>query len=106
MDSPEDILYLKQFVKQHPDNQMGWYLLGKQYLLAGKEGKANYCFLQAGEVYDAFEHESHPLSEKQLQLLKEWGLRHKRKMLVRRTAALAVLLLFIAVLVPANGAIY
>lgn len=79
MDSPEDIFYLKQFVKQHPDNQMGWYLLGKQYKLAGKEGKANYCFLQAGEVYDAFEHESHPLSENQLQLLKDWDLQQKKK---------------------------
>lgn len=104
MDSPEDLFYLKQFVKQHPDNQMGWYLLGKQYLLAGKEGKANYCFLQAGEVYDAFEHESHPLSENHLQMLREWGVRQKKKRLVRRTAALAALLLLVAVLVPANGA--
>lgn len=104
MDSPEDLLYLKQFVKQHPGNQMGWYLLGKQYLLAGKEGKANYCFLQAGGVYDAFEHESHPLSENHLQLLKAWDRKHKKKKLARRTALLAVLLLLVAVLVPANSA--
>ncbi|WP_171056225.1 L,D-transpeptidase [Paenibacillus sinopodophylli] len=106
MDSPEDLFYLKQFVKQHPDNQMGWYLLGKQYLLEGKEGKANYCFLQAGEVYDAFEHESHPLSESQLQLVKEWGLRERKKRLLRKTGMLAALLLLIAVLAPANGAIF
>ncbi|WP_169082032.1 L,D-transpeptidase [Paenibacillus sp. PL91] len=106
MESPEDLFYLKQFVKQHPDNKMGWYLLGKQYLLAGKEGKANYCFLQAGEVYDAFEDESHPLSENQLQLLKAWANRQKKKKLATRSAMLAALLLLIAVLVPANGAIF
>ncbi|CAM4234785.1 lipoprotein-anchoring transpeptidase ErfK/SrfK [Paenibacillus endophyticus] len=104
MDSPEDIFYLKQFVKQHPDNQMGWYLLGKQYLASGKEGKANYCFLQAGEVYDAFEHESHPLSESQLLLVKEWGQRQRKKRRLRKTGTLTALLLLLAVLAPANGA--
>jgi lipoprotein-anchoring transpeptidase ErfK/SrfK len=51
----EDPLYLKNFIKLHPDNKMGWYLLGKQYEALGKEGKAKYCFEQAGEVYEAFE---------------------------------------------------
>jgi hypothetical protein len=106
MDSPEDLIYLKQFVKQHPDNKMGWYLLGKQYLLDGKEGKANYCFLQAGEVYDAFEDESHPLSENQLQLLKAWAKRQKKKKLATRAAMLAALLLIVAVLLPSNGAVF
>ena len=105
MDTPDDLLYLKQFVKQHPGNQMGWYLLGKQYLLAGKEGKANYCFLQAGGVYDAYEHESHPLSENQLQLLRAWDRQQKKKKLARRTALIAGLLLTVAVLVPANGSL-
>jgi hypothetical protein len=50
-----DPLYLKKFVKDHPDNKMGWYLLGKQYESQGKEGKAKYCFAQAGDVYSAFE---------------------------------------------------
>ncbi|WP_054024176.1 L,D-transpeptidase [Bacillus sp. FJAT-28004] len=106
MDSPEDIIYLKQFVKRHPDNQMGWYLLGKQYKLAGKEGKANYCFLQAGEVYDAFEHESHPLSENQLQLLKDWDLQQKKKRRARKLGALVLLFLLFIVLAPANGAVF
>jgi lipoprotein-anchoring transpeptidase ErfK/SrfK len=105
MESPDDIFYLKQFVNQHPNNQMGWYLLGKQYLLAGKEGKANYCFLKAGEVYDAFEDESHPLSDNQLQQLKAWDKQHKKKKLARRTALLAGLLLFVVVMIPANGAL-
>jgi lipoprotein-anchoring transpeptidase ErfK/SrfK len=51
----EDPLYLKKFVKDHPDNKMGWYLLGKQYESQGKKGKAKYCFAQAGNVYSAFE---------------------------------------------------
>nr|WP_162463205.1 L,D-transpeptidase [Paenibacillus psychroresistens] len=51
----EDPLYLKNFVKVHPENKMGWYLLGKQYESQGKEGKAKYCFAQAGDVYSAFE---------------------------------------------------
>lgn len=51
----EDPLYLKNFVKEHPDNKMGWYLLGKQYETLGKLGKAKYCFAQAGDVYSAFE---------------------------------------------------
>jgi hypothetical protein len=105
METPEDIFYLKQFVKQHPDNQMGWYLLGKQYLLAGKEAKANYCFLQAGDVYDAFEDESHPLSEKQLLQLKVWQQQRRKRRLLQRTAMLALLLMLLAVLLPANGSI-
>jgi lipoprotein-anchoring transpeptidase ErfK/SrfK len=51
----EDPLYLKKFVKDHPGNKMGWYLLGKQYEKLGKEGKALYCFAQAGDVFRAFE---------------------------------------------------
>lgn len=51
----DDMVYLKQFVKDHPDNKMGWYLLGKEYAVRGKEGKAKYCFAQSGEVYEAFE---------------------------------------------------
>ena len=51
----QDPLYLKKFVKDHPDNKMGWYLLGKQYESLGKGGKAKYCFAQAGDVYSAFE---------------------------------------------------
>ncbi|MDQ0058425.1 L,D-transpeptidase [Paenibacillus harenae] len=100
MESPEDIFYLKQFVKQHPDNQMGWYLLGKQYSLAGKEGKANYCFIQAGEIYDAFEHESHPLAEHQLQIWKEWSRKQKNKRFARRSALVAIVLLGLVFSLP------
>jgi lipoprotein-anchoring transpeptidase ErfK/SrfK len=51
----EDPLYLKKFLKDHPDQKMAWYLLGREYAAQGKEGKAAYCFAQAGEVYEAFE---------------------------------------------------
>lgn len=100
--NPEDIIYLKQFVKQHPSNKMGWYLLGKHYRQAGKEGKANYCFIQAGDIYDAFEQESHPLAitQEQLAELKAWGKREKRKRLARNVAVIAVPLLLLAFAVP------
>ncbi|MDQ6423307.1 L,D-transpeptidase [Paenibacillus sp. LHD-117] len=106
-DHPQDLLYLKQFVKQHPDNKMGWYLLGKHYLRAGKEGKANYCFIQAGDIYDAFEQESHPLavSSDQLAELKAWEKRVKRKRLLRNVTVIAVPLMLLAFLMPSieNG---
>lgn len=100
MNKPEDLLYLKQFVKQHPDNKMGWYLLGKHYLEAGKEGKANYCFIQAGDIYEAFEQEAHPLAERELEELKEWGRRQKKKRLTFKIAAAAIPLLLAALLLP------
>ncbi|MBH5318189.1 L,D-transpeptidase [Paenibacillus sp. GSMTC-2017] len=105
MEQPEDILYLKQFVKQHPTNKMGWYLLGKHYLQAGKEGKANYCFIQAGDIYEAFEQESHPLGEAQLEQLKEWDKQQKKMKLIRKTMFIALPLLLLALIIPINDLI-
>jgi hypothetical protein len=51
----EDPLYLKKYVKDHPDHKMAWYLLGREYAANGKDAKAAYCFAQAGEIYEAFE---------------------------------------------------
>ncbi|WP_438349780.1 L,D-transpeptidase [Paenibacillus sp. FA6] len=51
----KDSIYLKEYVKLHPENKMGWYLLGKEYEKNGQEGKANYCFNQSSEVFEAFE---------------------------------------------------
>lgn len=56
----DDQQYLKDYIKQHPDNKMGWYLLGKEYAAQGKHSKAQYCFAQAGEVYEAFEKQPLP----------------------------------------------
>lgn len=51
----DETVYLKEYVKSHPDNKMAWYLLGREYAQKGEQGKAVYCFQQAGEVYVAFE---------------------------------------------------
>ncbi|WP_438448618.1 L,D-transpeptidase [Gorillibacterium sp. sgz5001074] len=51
----DDMDYLKSYVKDHPENKMGWYLLGKAYEARNKPGKAKYCYAQSGEVYEAFE---------------------------------------------------
>lgn len=91
----DDMLYLKQFVREHPDNKMGWYLLGKEYALRDKPGKAKYCFAQAGEVFEAFE------SKKiRLNLMEEWkagqpvlpGQEGRRKKLVLASRLIAVVL--------------
>lgn len=47
--------YLKKYVEDHPKNKMSWYLLGKEYEASGQVGKAHYCYMKAGEVYEAFE---------------------------------------------------
>lgn len=52
--------HLKAYVQMHPDNKMAWYLLGKEYYKNGQQGKANYCFNMAGEVYEAFERSKVP----------------------------------------------
>ncbi|THF83881.1 L,D-transpeptidase [Cohnella fermenti] len=61
--SPElgDSLPMKDYLLKHENNEMAWYLLGKQYAAKGEEGKANYCFAQAGAVYEAFESKENPL---------------------------------------------
>jgi hypothetical protein len=51
----EDKIYLKDYVRQHPDNKMAWYLLGREYASRGESGKAAYCFSKSAEVYEAFE---------------------------------------------------
>ncbi|WP_127532480.1 L,D-transpeptidase family protein [Paenibacillus kobensis] len=98
--------HLKQYVKRHPDNQMGWYLLGKYYEEQGKLAKANYCFIQAGDIFEAFEQRRDPLSEAQEQVraqaehAMEW-LRHARKRrLLFRWGAIAAVLLLLSLLLP------
>ncbi|MFD1953409.1 L,D-transpeptidase [Paenibacillus thailandensis] len=102
MDEKENIYYLKLFVKQHPDNRMAWYLLGKEYEGQGKEAKANYCYMQAGEIYEAFERRSHPLAavERELEQLKQWNERKRARRFRRRTAMIAGLLLLLTASAP------
>jgi len=85
--------YLKQYVQQHSDNQMAWYLLGKQYMIEGKEAKANYCFLQAGSIYEAYERKRHPLAKEPQHIIAAWNRKRRMRSLMRRSAVLAVLLL-------------
>ncbi|AIQ12409.1 L,D-transpeptidase [Paenibacillus durus] len=94
--------YLKQYVQMHPDNKMAWYLLGKEYKKNGQEGKANYCFNQAGGVYEAFEQSKVPsdmLREYEEELLRTAREREKRNGRIRRLLLLVSFLLL--VLMPA-----
>lgn len=98
MNQRDEALYLKHYVKQRPDNQMAWYLLGRQYLELGKEAKANYCFLKAGEIYEAFERKRHPIVDSQIaarerKLAAEAWFRRRARRARRLRSALALLLL-------------
>lgn len=82
----------------HPENKMAWYLLGKEYYKNGQQGKANYCFNQAGEVYEAFEHSKVPaemLREYEDGLLQAARQRHQNKQRMRRILLTLVLLLLV-----------
>lgn len=62
----EDSLYLKKYVKDHPDHKMAWYLLGREYTEKCKEAKAAYCYAQAGEIYEVFERQKISVEKKDL----------------------------------------
>ncbi|GGH15950.1 L,D-transpeptidase [Paenibacillus segetis] len=86
--------YLKTYVENHPKNKMAWYLLGKEYEATGQEGKAHYCYMQAGSVYEAFE--SSKVTEEMWDgykagLLQESHRAEKRGRLVRK---IGVIILF------------
>jgi hypothetical protein len=103
MEERDETAYLKQYVKQHPDNRMAWYLLGKEYMLQGKEAKANYCFLQSGDVYEAFELKKHPLTAvTPKQAIERWNRRRSLRGILKRAAPLAVLLMGMTVFAPAS----
>jgi hypothetical protein len=93
--------HLKAYVQMHPDNKMAWYLLGKEYYKNGQQGKANYCFNQAGEVYEAFEHSKVPaemLREYEEGLLQASRQREQGKQRLRYI--LLALMLLVLVTVP------
>ncbi|MBW7460093.1 L,D-transpeptidase, partial [Paenibacillus sepulcri] len=85
MEQQDDMAYLKRYVQNHPDNRMAWYLLGKQYVIEEKEAKANYCFLKAGSIYEAFERKQHPLANEPQQLIAQWNRHRRMKQLVIRS---------------------
>lgn len=80
--------YLKEYVQLHPENKMGWYLLGKEYENNGEQGKANYCFNQSSEVYEAFEHSKVPDDLAEEYRTRLFQLSHDRKRRSRRIRAI------------------
>ncbi|OZB96954.1 L,D-transpeptidase [Paenibacillus sp. XY044] len=94
-------LYLKKYVQMHPENKMGWYLLGKEYEKNGQQGKANYCFNQSGGIFEAFETSRVPSDiwlEYEQKLLKQAEDAERKRRWIRRAAV--VLMILILVLIP------
>ncbi|GAK38652.1 ErfK/YbiS/YcfS/YnhG family protein [Paenibacillus sp. TCA20] len=92
---------LKSYVQKHPDNQMAWYLLGKDYERSGQTAKANYCFERSGGIYEAFEHSKAPAQvwmEYQHKLM-QLEQQRKKQQIKRKTAAILLWLLLLG-LVP------
>lgn len=90
--------HLKKYVREHPENKMAWYLLGKEYEADGQPGKANYCFNRAQEVYEAYEHAQVPediLAEYEEKLNEAVRRREKRQSRRRKWLMLAVMLLLV-----------
>jgi hypothetical protein len=95
----DDPSYLKRFVREHPDNQMGWYLLGKHYEREGKGSKALYCFNRSGEVYEAFEKD--PAGTVSPAHVREWKESTSRQRgIILRVAFMLVIIALILVYIP------
>lgn len=91
--------YLKKYVRNHPENKMAWYLLGKEYEASGQEGKAHYCYIQAGSVYEAFESSKVPADlwkEYQENLLQESKRKETHKRRWKRVFLALMILLLVA----------
>lgn len=106
--------YLKKYVGSHPDNQMAWYLLGREYTAKEEHQKAEFCFKKAGEVYKVFEEIpsvdfelSHTKHSSLLQ--QQPQIRRRTRKLMRRTFVLTFILLiwlYIPLQSPSAGASY
>ncbi|TVY08323.1 L,D-transpeptidase [Paenibacillus cremeus] len=75
---------------------MAWYLLGRDYEAQGKQGKALYCYAQAGEIYEAYENQKVTLPPEELEPIQSWVEGKRRRRLPRYARAVAMLLLLIA----------
>ncbi|MGN7455376.1 L,D-transpeptidase [Paenibacillus pasadenensis] len=83
---------LKRYLASNPSNRMAWFLLGKTYASLGKEGKANYCYLRSGPIYEAYENEPHPFENLAAEdWLDRWN--EPRRGGVARTALRAAILI-------------
>jgi hypothetical protein len=67
----EDALPFKDYLIKHEDSRMAWYLLGKNYVTKGEEAKANYCFGQAGDIFEAFESKPLPMAPRPIRHYRE-----------------------------------
>ncbi|MFE6798858.1 L,D-transpeptidase [Paenibacillus chitinolyticus] len=99
----EDRVYLKEYVRDHPDQRMAWYLLGREYAARGDRGKAAYCYAQSGEIYEAFEKRKITVDWSALDSSVPWPqeLKTAAKRSRRRKAALTAALLALIALLPA-----
>ncbi|SDW53950.1 L,D-transpeptidase [Paenibacillus sp. CF384] len=95
-----DKSYLKRYVQNHPTNRMAWYLLGKQYMEEGKDKKANYCFLQSGSVYEAYERKQHELALDPSVILEQWNKKRRNRRLLTRISVASVLFLGLILAAP------
>lgn len=100
----EDPMYLKKYVREHPDNKMAWYLLGRDYEAQGKKGKALYCYAQAGEIYEAYENQTITLTPEDVEPLHQWRAHSSRRNRLRwlRMALLTMALFAAIVAAPDN----
>ena len=90
--------YLKKYVEAHPKNKMSWYLLGKEYEASGQVGKAHYCYMKAGEVYEAFEStsiRSEELDDYKEELVEQTKRKETQNKLARK---IGLILLFVLLL--------
>lgn len=85
-------------MEEHPKNKMSWYLLGKEYEASDQIGKAHYCYMRAGEVYEAFEStsiRSEILDEYKEGLVEQTKRKESQSKLVRK---IALIFLFVLLL--------
>ena len=96
---------LKSYVRKYPDNQMAWYLLGKEYERDGQEAKANYCFERSAGVYEAFERNKAP-TQLWMDYKEKWMEMQevKRRKKTRQKIVWFVLLCIFLILIPSAAA--
>ncbi|MVO98539.1 L,D-transpeptidase [Paenibacillus lutrae] len=94
----DDRSYLKDYIREHRDQRMAWYLLGREYTSRGEHGKAAYCFGQSGEIFEAFEKKKIAVDWSALDPAASWppqliaAARRRRRQRMARTGLILLLL--------------